>query len=644
MNKTLSRGSILVLFAIILSCFVCAAPPQEKGSEGFVPDANMDRAQVPDLYKWNLGKLFKDEGSFEKAIATVETGRERLKGYTGRLADPLALHACLDTYFALHALANRVTLYANLQHDADLVSAENQARLDRSLQVMDGLMNAARFIRGEVMGLDAAALAAACEAVPALKTYRPYIENFRRRRGELLTAEGERILSLAGDNLFAEIDLNEIPAAVEKAFAGLMADMPFPEIVDEDGKKVRLSRANYGRYRGSADRAVRKRAVDAFFATLKQYQHALAATLAGQVSFNSFLARARGFDTARQAYLGKDNIDTAVYDNLVATINDNLEPLHKYMALRKKVMGVDELRLYDLYVPMVAGVEKEIPFDEASALIIDALAPLGAEYIRRLEHGLDPANGWIDLYPCRNKDSGAFSASTFGFEPYVKMNYFNTLDDASTLAHEFGHALHTWFSMQNQPSSSSRYVSFIAEIASTFNETLLAKNLIANAASKEEKLHLLTQQAESIRTTIYRQTLFAEFEKTTHELYESGAALTSDLLNETYIGLVKRYYGEAYTIGPDDDIEWAYIPHFYWKFYVFTYATGLSAGISLANGVVEGGDPARDRYLEMLRGGCSKPPLELLRAAGVDLTKPDAIKDAADLLDRTLDEMEALLR
>lgn len=634
---------VCVVLAALLAMPVLTGAGVAFATEGFVPDGNMERSEIPDLYKWSLDAIFTSDAEWEKAVVEVLAGCDALKSYEGKLEDPVSLSRALETYFGLHTLANRVTLYANLIHDSNMVAPENQTRLDKGLQTMDSLMNAAAFLRKDIMLMDDEVIQKAYAEVPELSKCKPYIEGLRRRRGILLSDEGERILALAGDNLFAEIDLNEIPAAPEKAFKGIMSDIPWPEITDEDGKKVQLSLSSYGKYRGSSKREVRAEAVEAFFKTLKQYQHALAASLAGQAEFSSFLARSRGYSSAMEAYLDKDNLSPAVVVNLVDAINANLRPLHKYMELRKKVMGVDSLRLYDLYVPMVEGVEKEINYDEAREMILTSLAPLGPEYTSVLVEGMELANGWVDLFPCKNKDSGAFSASVYGVHPYVKMNYFNTLDDASTLAHEFGHALHTYFSMKTQPPASSKYVSFIAEVASTFNETLLAKHLIANAKDKAEKLYLLNQLAESIRTTIYRQTLFAEFEMRIHNLHESGTTLTADLMCETYANLIKRYYGDAYTMGENDDIEWAYIPHFYWKFYVFTYATGLSTGISLAQTVLDEGEPARLRYMEMLKSGCAHPPLEILKNAGADLTKPDVIKAAADLLDATLDEMAALM-
>jgi oligoendopeptidase F len=625
------------MYRLIVIALFCCTPV--FALEEIEPSASMPRGEIPPQYLWDLSALFPADAAWEEAMMRVETDLHKLKAFEGRLEDGKALAECLKIYFDLHVRANRVTLYANLKHASDMVDPANKAAVERSLKTMDELMNAARFIRSGIMGLDEASIGRT-----GLAPYKPYIEDLRRRRGILLSEEGERILSLAGDNLFAEIDLNEIPSSLEKVFNGLMSDMALPMIRDEEGKEIQLALSNYGRYRGSSNREVRRGAVEAFFAALKRHQHVLAATYGGQVAFNSFLARARGYGSAREAYLDKDDIRLEVYDNLVNTINANLKPLHRYMALRKRVMGVDAIGLYDLYVPMVPGADRDLPYEEAKRLIRAALEPLGEDYLEVLDQGFDPANGWVDVYPCQDKESGAFSASTYDVHPYVKMNYFNKIDDVSTLAHEFGHALHSYLSMQNQPPASFRYVSFIAEIASTFNESLLSKHLIANAPSREEKLALLNERAESIRTTIYRQTLFAEFERAVHAHYEAGGTLTAQWLNRTYGDLIRRYYGEAYTVGPDDDIEWAYIPHFYWKFYVFTYATGLSAGIALADKVAAAEEGARDQYLEMLKSGCSKPPLVLLERAGLDLTKPDAIEAAARLLDSTLDEMESLLQ
>jgi len=306
-------------------------------------------------------------------------------------------------------------------------------------------------------------------------------------------------------------------------------------------------------------------------------------------------------------------------------------------------MAVPELHIYDLYTPMVPSVQMRFEFKDAQRILPEALSPLGDDYLRVLREGLEPKNGWLDLYPHKDKKSGAFCSSVFGVHPYVKMNYYEDVDDMSTLAHEFGHALHSHLAMTNQPYVTSNYSAFIAEIASTFNEKLMSDYLIAHAKSDDEKLYLLNELVDKIRTTIYRQSLFAEFEHAAHVAVEKGQPLTAAYLNETYGKLIRTYYGPDFAVGANDDIEWAYIPHFYYKYYVFSYATGLSSGIALAQGVSEKGASARDAYLGMLKGGSSRPPLELLKSAGVDLTRPDAIEQAARLMDKTLTQMEEIL-
>jgi oligoendopeptidase F len=311
--------------------------------------------------------------------------------------------------------------------------------------------------------------------------------------------------------------------------------------------------------------------------------------------------------------------------------------------LRRKVLGLDEVHIYDLYTPLVPSAEMDVPFEEARRILAEALVPLGEDYVEILAQGLDPANGWIDLYPHQHKESGAFSASVYGVHPFVKMNYFDDSDGLATLAHEYGHALHTHLSMTNQPYITADYASFIAEVASTCNEKLLLDYQLRNADSKEQKLALLGDLVENIRTTIYRQALFAEFELKVHEAAEAGVPITASLLDEMYTDLIRTYYGPDFAIDENDGMEWAYVGHFYYKFYMYTYATGLSSGIALAE-KLQSGDPAvLDAYLGMLKGGSSKPPLELLKGGGVDLTRPDAVEAAARLMDRTLTEMEKLL-
>ena len=639
-GETMNRLSIrIVLLGILLTLQTAGA----SALPAFTPDANMERSEIPEVYTWDLSPIIENNVVFEKTMEKVNADRERLTRFKGKLGDPLTLRLCLDEYFSLRLATNKLTLFAALRYETARTSTEEQARNDRALTAMNSLMAEASFIRQEILALNLTDLETAYTRIPELKEFRPYIEGVRRRYDRVLGAEAENLLSMAGDNLWAEIDLNELPSDHEKTFGAMMSDIPLPVITDENGEDVQLSFSNYSLYRRSPVRSVRRDAVESFFAALRQFEHVFAGTMAGQVNLSIFFARARGYDTTLEAYLDMDDIDPAVYHNLISAIRANLAPLHRYVELRKKVLGLDDLHIYDLYTPLVPSTKMDFTYEEAKSMIQQALAPLGKEYLDVLATGMDPENRWIDLYPHEEKESGAYSASVYGVHPYVKMNYLNDFNGVSTLAHEFGHALHTHLSNTNQPYITADYASFIAEIASTFNETLLSDYLLENAASKEEKLSLLNHLVESIRTTIYRQALFAEFELAAHTAAENGTPITAGFFEETYTNLVRDYYGDGFTVGENDGLEWSYVGHFYYKFYMYTYATGLSSGIALAEKVATGDPEALEAYLGMLKGGSSRPPLDLLKSAGVDLTKPDAIEASARLMDRTITEMEKLL-
>ncbi len=631
----------LALTVLALVC--CAATAPAADLPDYTPDANHTRDQVPDAYKWDLTPLFADDAAWEQELAAISAALSGLAAYQGTLNDPASLAACLGLYFDLHDRASRVTQYANLALDSYLTDERLQAMSQRSLGLMDEVMAASGFIRGELLVLDDGAMREAYLAHDELAKYDTYIENLRRRRSRVLGPEAETVLQMAGDNLWAEIDLNELPSSLENSFGALLSDITWPVVHDADGEPVQLTLSNLGRFRANPDREVRAETMTAFFGTLRQYQHAFAAVLGGQFELDVFYARARGYETALEAYLDKDNLDITVHDNLIQAVNANLTPLHRYVELRKKVLGLDELRIHDLYVPMVAAAEMDVPYGEAVEILREALVPLGEDYVKVLEEGLDPRNGWIDVYPSDDKDSGAFSASVYGRHPYVKMNYQDSLDDLSTLAHEYGHAIHSHLAMTNQHYWNYRYVPFLAEIASTCNEALLSDYLVGQADSDAAKAGILAAELESIRTTIYRQTLFSEFERIVHGYIEDGTPVTATLLDGTYRDLVARYYGPGFTVGENDGMEWAYIPHFYYKYYVYSYATGLSCGLAIAENVKTSGQPAVDGYLAMLSGGCAEPPLDLLRKAGVDLTRPDAIEAALARFDRTITELAGLL-
>ena len=638
-----------LLVGLFLSCSLLPAPralaqgPGAPSPASVTPDGTMNRNAVPTRYRWQLGPIFKNAATFDAALAETATLRQKMATYKGRLSDPNQLAECLDLYFKTRHLTNRLTMYANLSYNSDRSSSRNQEMNSRALQAMSDLMDAASFIRQDVLAMGDAQMAAARKTQPALEAYRPYFEELRRRRSRVLTPEAERVLSQAGDILWAEIDLNEIPSEFQKISMALLPELPLPRIRDEQGREVQMTLSSYGRYRASKDRTVRAAAVAGLFGTLRAFQNTLASTLAGQVEFSIFLAQARGYKTSLEAYLDKDDIRSDVYLNLVRTVRAHLAPLHRYVRLRKQVMGLDQIHIYDLYTPLVPGVKVEVPYERARKMVLEAMAPLGPEYLKVLEAGLDPKNGWVDVYPNRGKDSGASCTTVYGIHPFVMLNFYNELDDVSTLAHEFGHALHSHLAMTTQPYVTSGYPPFLAEIASTFNEKLFSDYMIAHAKSDNERLYLLSLMAERIRTTIYRQTLFAEFELAAHQATEKGTPLTAAFLDKTYADLIRAYYGPDLVLDPNDGMEWGYIHHFYYKYYVFAYATGLSAGIALAEKVKAEGAPARDAYLGMLKAGCSRPPLELLKSAGVDMTRPQAIEAAARAFDQTLDEMEKIL-
>lgn len=643
------KAMAVVLVTTLVSSLAGCPRPVDEGSTpvaapstGSIPDANMERSQIPDGYQWDFSPLFADDTAFEQGLAEAVTLRAELDGCPGTLSDPGRLEGCLDLYFRVRLLTNRLTLFASLRLDIDIESSEAQGRADRAQAALRDLMALAARMRGEILAYDDAALDRACAERPGLAGYRPYLDRIRERRAHVLGDEAERVLALAGDNQWAETDLNEIPSDHERAFQALMAKLPFPEIADEAGRPVRLALSNYSRYRASADRRVRREAVDGLFGTLRAFDGPFAALLAGQVRLNVFLARARGYDTAIDAYLLRDQVDPAIYRNLVAAVEANVAPLHRYLRFRRERMGLEDLHIYDLYTPLVPSVDARIPYGRAVEQIADALRPLGEEYLAVLTEGLDPSHGWIDVYPHRGKRSGAYSVHCYGLHPFVMMNYFEETDDMLTLAHEFGHALHSHLTMTHQPYPTSSYTTLIAETASTFNEVLVLRHAIDGAADDGTRLSLLGELVETIRTTIYRQALFAAFELAVHTAAEEGTPITAEFLDGTYRDLLHRYYGDELTLDENDGMEWAYVPHFYYKYYVYSYAGGLLSGIALGDRVLRGGEAEREAYLDMLRSGSSRPPLDLLRAAGVDPSDPALVESAARLLDESLAEMERL--
>lgn len=615
--------------------------------------AQIDEAEVPNTgvptrdsidskYKWDKSRLFSSHEDFDLALAELEIPLLVLESCTN-FDSAAKLNACLSSYFETHQLVNKLTLYANMTDDTE-PSPDAKLMQKRAETVLHNFMDKAKGVRDGLLKIDDKTLNAFVEEDASLAKHLPYIKNLTRRASRILAEDSERILSLAKDNLWAEIDLNEISSPSEDVFKAMLSEMQLPIITDETGNKVQLTLSNYPKYRRSLDRGVRKQAVDGLLSTLAAYKAVFANAYMGQINDDIFYARARNYDSALAAYLDKDDIPVELYTNLIETVSANVAPLHRYVSLRKKILGLDTIHLYDLYIPLVSedGESKVYSYDEATEVITAALAPLGDDYIARAKKLLELSSGSIDLLPHADKRSGAYSASVYGVEPFILMNYQGDLDDVSTLAHELGHSMHSVFSMANQPSGSSHYTMFLAEIASTTNEALLNDYLYAKAVSDQEKINLLADKLETIRGTIYRQAMFAEFEYRAHTAVEEGTPIHAGWLKALYDELIAKYYGPDFTIDPNDGYEWSYIPHFYYKYYVYSYATGLSSALSFAKLVAD--NPANaSRYVDMLKAGSSKKSVELLKEAGVDLTTPEPIERALKEFDETLVELEALL-
>ena len=638
----MTRQNVWIILGIVL-----AAVGAMAGTPGdlppYAPDANAERESIPAVYQWNLEDLYVDEIQWETAYNQTVVELAELGAVHDSLTEVDVLADYLRRFFDLELAGNRLTLYANLSSITDTTDQTALARHQRALKLTNAIMDESAVLREAVLSLSAAELEAAYLEEPELEAFRPAIDGLRRRADRVLDAEAEWVLGLAGDNLWAAIDLNEIPSPVERAFQSLMSEMQLPTITDDGGEEVPLTFANYGRFRASSDREVRKQAVESMFQTLRAYENTFASTLGGQAQLDVTFARARGYDTALEAYFDKDDIDPAVYSTLIETVRAHVPALHRYVDLRKQVMGLDEVRIYDLYVPLVASAAREMTYSEGAEAILESLEPLGPEYLTEVGWLVNPVNGGVDVYPSKRKESGAFSSSVYGVHPFIKMNFQDEFDDVSTLAHELGHAMHTQLTNANQPYLRSRYSMLLAEVASTANEMLLSQYMLAHAESEAERAWLLTELAEGIRQTIYRQTLFAEFELLLHELVEAGEPVTASRLNEIYSSLIADYYGPGFTMGANDGIEWAYIPHFYYKYYVYSYATGMASAIAIADKIGNGVPGATEAYLGMLKGGNTRPPVEMLAAAGADLTRPDDIAAALERFDAIVTELEELL-
>ena len=591
------------------------------------------RSEIAEADKWALEDLFLTDADWEAAVKQLEEQLAQLKGYAGKVsASADALYAYLTLADETENLFEKVLVYSNEKMHEDMGNSTYQGYAAQAQAAATRLSAAEAFFEPELLEMEESRLQGFLKEDPKLEKYRLLIDRIWRRKEHTLSAAEEEILAKT----------YEMATAPDDIFSMFNdADAKFGTIRDENGKEVELTHGRFGGFMESSDRRVRKEAFEALYQTYDQFKNTLAATYSANVKKAKFYADVRKYPSALAAALAPGNIPTEVYDNLIETVHRFLPAMYRYVALRKRALCVEELHMYDVYVPLVADQTKKIPFAEAKEIVKRGLAPMGEEYVSHLEEGFD--HRWIDVYENRGKRSGAYSWGAYGTHPYVLLNYQGKLDDVFTLAHEMGHALHSWYSNANQPYVYSGYLIFVAEVASTCNESLLMQYLLKESKDKKEKAYLLNHFIDQFKGTLFRQTMFAEFEKITHEMYAKGESLTAERLCAVYMDLNRKYFGEEMVSDPQIALEWARIPHFYTEFYVYQYATGFSCAIALSKRILEMGEAGVADYMKFLKGGCSKDPIELLKMAGVDISTPKPVEDALQLFEELVSELEELL-
>jgi oligoendopeptidase F len=583
---------------------------------------------------WELETIYPTNEAWEADFAKVSAMQPGLTESQGHLGDSAqALLEALKRHDAAGEMLGRLFVYAYMRLHQDSTDNTYQAMADRVTTLANEINTATAYQTPEILAIPQERLDGFLEEEPGLQVYRHALDEITRERAHVLSTEMEGLLASAGD-------LASTPERVYEMFS--TADLKLPNVRDDAGNEVQLTQGNFvSQFLESRDRTVRSNAFAAMFSAYASYRNTMATLFGAQVKRNIFYARARHYDSSLQASLEPHNIPVSVYDNLISTVNSNLPLLHRYLRLRKKLLGLDDLHMYDLYVPMVPEVEYKVTYDEAQQRIAQALAPLGEAYVAVAKGGF--ASRWVDVYENEGKRSGAYSWGSYGTNPFMLMNFHENMDGMFTLAHEMGHSMHSYFTWQTQPYSYSSYTLFVAEVASTLNEALLTASLLRTTTDRALRMYIINHALETFRTTLYRQTLFAEFERDVHAQAESGESLTPELLGATFKRLNDTYYGPVVHV--DDAIadEWARIPHFYSSFYVYQYATGISASSALAHQILTEEQPAVDRYLQFLKSGSSKYSIDLLRDAGVDLSTPQPVQEALDSFGRYLDDLEALL-
>ena len=592
------------------------------------------RADIPESDKWDLTHLFADVSKWQEDFASLQREYPKLEQFKGRVGQSAqTLVGVLEFDKALEQKTERVYHYAALQVAEDSTNNEYLTRIGRVQNLITKIGEAAAFVVPEILAIDDERFGKFV-ADPALKDWRIKLHKIRRMKLHVLSVPEERLLALS----------NVALSGYDDTFSQLTdVDMKFGVLIDEAGRERPLTQSSFSSFLVKRDPELRKRAFRQFYAEFRDHQYTLAASLAYSVKADVFHARARHYPSALEAALFPDDVPVAVYDGLIKSVRANLRPLFRYFDLRRRVLGLDELHHYDTYVPLVPDIEARFTFDEAVESVLDALAPLGKEYVQVLAEGLR-SRRWCDRYENKGKRSGAFSSGSYGAPPYILMNYKqDVFADVYTLAHEAGHSMHSWFSQNSQLFQDYEYPIFLAEVASTFNEELLTHHLLQITSDAKMRAYIINRELDDLRGTLFRQTLFAEFEKIIHAIEESGDALTLDVFKSQYHQLLEVYFAENFVLDPELDLECLRIPHLYHAFYVYKYSTGISAAVALSQRVLSGAPGSVDAYLKFLRSGGSKFPLETLKTAGVDMSTPTPIESTLRLFESRLTELEELL-
>ncbi|MDM5206993.1 oligoendopeptidase F [Cytobacillus kochii] len=592
------------------------------------------RNEVPVEETWRLEEIFSSDDEWNKEFNEVKELSKEAGKFKGMLHEGAeVLYDVLQ--YQDHLLSRIVKLftYARMRYDQDTTNATYQSLDDKIKGLYSVVASELAFIVPEILAIDEDRLAQYIAEKDELKIYEHALEEINLQRPHVLTAEKEALLAQA----------SEVMDASSNTFGMLNnADLTFPSIKNEEGEEVEVTHGRFINFLESDDQRVRRDAFRAMYTTYGQFRNTFASTLSGNVKRNNFNAKVRNYQSARHAALSANNIPESVYDQLVSTINDHLHLLHRYVKLRKKVLQLDELHMYDLYTPLVKDVKMAITYDEAKKLMIEGLAPLGEEYRSILEEGLQ--NRWVDVWENKGKRSGAYSSGAYGTNPYILLNWQDNINNLFTLTHEFGHSVHSYYTRKSQPYAYGDYSIFVAEVASTCNEALLNDHLLKTIDDDKKRLFLLNHFLEGFRGTVFRQTMFAEFEHEIHQMAQNNEALTADALTEKYYELNKKYFGgEDIIIDEEIGLEWSRIPHFYYDYYVYQYATGYSAATALSEQILTEGKPAVDRFIGFLKAGSSDYPIEVLKKAGVDMTSSEPIKAACKVFEEKLNEMEQLL-